>query len=63
MLPALLQCLGMWLIISIPSALFVGVMMGRMNREPEPLRLPQGERRGSLDMHRHEPISSYEAAP
>lgn len=59
MLPALLQCLGMWLIVSIPSALFVGMMMGRMNREPEPLRAPQTEHRSNLDTPAHKPLSSF----
>ena len=60
---ALLQCLGMWLMISIPSALFVGLMMGRMNREPEPLRRSSREDVSALGVHGREPMSSYEAVP
>lgn len=63
MVTALLQCVGMWLVISIPSALFVGLMMGRMNREPEPLRLSNREAADTLGVHGREPISSYEAIP
>lgn len=53
----------MWLIVSIPSALFVGMMMGRMNREPEPLRPQHSERPTSLDIPGNKSLSGFEVMP